>query len=259
MNILIIEDEPRTAKLLKEFIVAIDDTHTVLGICDSVESTVQFLQTTSQRAEPTPQRVDLLFMDIQLADGSSFDIFTKVSINIPVIFVTAYDDHLLEAFKSNGIDYILKPFHEKDIEQAFRKLDQIRSSLLLAPSLPARIQQALANRTQSSFLVKFREKMYPVAVRDIAAIALEKEVVYLYTYNKEKHAVFRPIDDIEAALDPQIFFRINRQMILNRDAILEMEPFFNRRVIVTLKIPTTDRPLVSRLKVTPFLEWIEKG
>jgi two-component system response regulator LytT len=259
MNILIIEDEPRTAKLLKEFIVAIDDTHTVLGICDSVESTVQFLQTTSQRAEPTPQRVDLLFMDIQLADGSSFDIFTKVSINIPVIFVTAYDDHLLEAFKSNGIDYILKPFHEKDIEQAFRKLDQIRSSLLLAPSLPARIQQALANRTQSSFLVKFREKMYPVAVRDIAAIALEKEVVYLYTYNKEKHAVFRPIDDIEAALDPQIFFRINRQMILNRDAILEMEPFFNRRVIVTLKVPTAERPLVSRLKVTPFLEWVEKG
>lgn len=259
MNILIIEDEPRTARLLKEFILAVDDTHTVLGICDSVESTVQFLQTTTNRVDTTTQRVDLLFMDIQLADGSSFDIFQKVAVNIPVIFCTAYEDHLLEAFKSNGIDYILKPFHEKDIEQAFRKLDQIRSSLLLAPSLPVRIQQALANRTQSSFLVKFREKMYPVAVRDIAAVALEKEVVYLYTYNKEKHAVFRPIDDIEAALDPQNFFRINRQMILNRDAILEMEPFFNRRVIVTLKVPTTERPLVSRLKVTPFLEWVEKA
>ncbi len=252
MNILIIEDEPRTARLLKEFILAVDDSHTVLEICDSVESTVQFLQTTTHR-------IDLLFMDIQLADGNSFDIFQKVSINIPVIFCTAYEDHLLEAFKSNGIDYILKPLHEKDIEQAFRKLDQIRSSLLLAPSLPARIEQALANKTQSSFLVKFREKMYPVAVRDIAAVALENEVVYLYTFNKEKHAVFRPIDDIDAALDPQTFFRINRQMILNRDAILEMEPFFNRRVIVTLKIPTTQRPLVSRLKVTPFLEWIEKG
>jgi DNA-binding LytR/AlgR family response regulator len=252
MNILIIEDEPRTAKLLKEFILAVDDTHTVLGICDSVESTVQFLGTTTHR-------IDLLFMDIQLADGSSFDIFQKVAVNAPVIFCTAYEDHLLEAFKSNGIDYILKPFHEKDIEQAFRKLDQIRSSLLLAPSLPARIQQALASRTQSSFLVRFREKMYPVAVRDIAAVALEKEVVYIYTYNKEKYALFRPIDDIEAALDPQTFFRINRQMILNRDAILEMEPFFNRRVIVTLKVPTAERPLVSRLKVTPFLEWVEKG
>jgi two-component system, LytTR family, response regulator LytT len=252
MNILIIEDEPRTAKLLKEFILAVDDTHTVLGICDSVESTVQFLGTTTHR-------VDLLFMDIQLADGSSFDIFQKIVINVPVIFCTAYEDHLLEAFKSNGIDYILKPFHEKDIEQAFRKLDQIRSSLLLAPSLPARIQQALVNRTQSSFLVRFREKMYPVAIRDIAAIALEKEVVYIYTYNKEKYALFRPIDDIEAALDPQTFFRINRQMILNRDAILEIEPFFNRRVIVTLKVPTAERPLVSRLKVTPFLEWVEKA
>ncbi|HUB60168.1 MAG TPA: LytTR family DNA-binding domain-containing protein [Puia sp.] len=252
MNILIIEDEPRTARLLKEFILAIDDSHTVLEICDSVESTVQFLH-------HTPDRIDLLFMDIQLADGSSFDIFQKTTVNIPVIFCTAYEDHLLEAFKSNGIDYILKPFHEKDIEQAFRKLDQIRSSLLLAPSLPARIEQALANRTQSSFLVKFREKMYPVAVRDIAAVALEKEIVYLYTFNKEKHAVFRPIDEIEAALEPQTFFRINRQMILNRDAILEMEPFFNRRVIVTLKVATAERPLVSRLKVTPFLEWVEKG
>jgi two-component system response regulator LytT len=252
MNILIIEDEPRTAKLLKEFILALDDTHTVLDICDSVESTVQFLQN-------TPHRIDLLFMDIQLADGNSFDIFQKVTVNIPVIFCTAYEDHLLEAFKSNGIDYILKPFHEKDIEQAFRKLDQIRSSLLLAPGLPTRIQQAFNNSTQSSFLVRFREKMYPIAVRDIAAVALEKEVVYIYTYNKEKYALFRPIDDIEAALDPQSFFRINRQMILNRDAILEMEPFFNRRVIVTLKVPTAERPLVSRLKVTPFLEWIEKG
>jgi two-component system response regulator LytT len=252
MNILIIEDEPRTAKLLKEFILAADDTHAVLGICDSVESSVQFLATTSHR-------IDLLFMDIQLADGSSFDIFQKIAVTVPVIFCTAYEDHLLEAFKSNGIDYILKPFHEKDIEQAFRKLHQIRASLLLAPSLPARIQQALASRTQSSFLVRFREKMYPVAVRDIAAVALEKEVVYIYTYNKEKYALFRPIDDIEAALDPQTFFRINRQMILNREAILEMEPFFNRRVIVTLKIPTAERPLVSRLKVTPFLEWVEKG
>lgn len=252
MNILIIEDEPRTARLLKEFIVALDDSHAVLDICDSVESTAHFLRTTSHR-------VDLLFMDIQLADGTSFDIFQKVPVNIPVIFCTAYEDHLLEAFKSNGIDYILKPFHEKDIEQAFRKLDQIRQSLLLAPSLPVRIQQALANRTQSSFLIKFREKMYPVAVRDIAAVALENEIVYLYTFNKEKHAVFRSIDDIESALDPAAFFRINRKMILNRDAILEMEPFFNRRVIVTLKLSTTDRPLVSRLKVPPFLEWVEKG
>jgi DNA-binding LytR/AlgR family response regulator len=252
MNILIVEDEPRTARLLKEFILALDESNTVIDICDSVESTVHFLQTTTFR-------LDLLFMDIQLADGSSFDIFKKVPISTPVIFCTAYEDHLLEAFKSNGIDYILKPFHEKDIEQAFRKLDQIRQSLLLTPSLPIRIEQAFGSRSQSSFLVKFREKMYPVAVRDIAAVALEKEVVYLYTFNKEKHAVFRPIDDIEAALDPQNFFRINRQMILNREALLEMEPFFNRRVIVTLKIPTAERPLVSRLKVTPFLEWVEKG
>jgi len=240
MNILIVEDEPRTARLLKEFIESVDEHHTVLEICDSVESTVHFLTT-------SPHRIDLLFMDIQLADGSSFGIFRQATVTAQVIFCTAFEDHLLEAFKSNGIDYILKPFHEKDIEQAFKKLDQLRSSFLVTRTL------------QSSFLVKFREKMYPVAIRDVAAVALENEVVYLYTFNKDKHAVFRPIDEVEAALDPQSFFRINRQMILNREAILEMEPFFNRRVIVSLKVTTHEKPLVSRLKVTAFLDWLERG
>lgn len=240
MNILIIEDEPGTARLLREFITAIDEDYKILAVCDSIEGTVAFLTTTTHR-------VDLLFMDIQLADGNSFDIFRQVTITAPVIFCTAFDTHLLDAFKSNGIDYILKPFHEKDIEQAFNKLLQLRNSV----SVP--------DRLQSSFLVKFREKMYPVAIKDVAVVALESEVVYLYTFNKEKHALFKTIDEVEATLDPQSFFRINRQMILHRDAIYEMEPFFNRRVIVNLKVPTTVRPLVSRLKVGPFLSWVEKG
>jgi len=251
VNILIIEDEPGTARLLKEFITAVDEEYKILAVCDSIEGTVAFLTTTTQR-------IDLLFMDIQLADGSSFDIFRQVTITAPVIFCTAFDAHLLEAFKSNGIDYILKPFREKDIEQAFAKLDQLRQSVLPDPATLTHIDQP-PPRLQSTFLVKFREKMYPVAVKDVAAIALESEVVYLYTFNKEKHAVFKTIDEVEGALDPQTFFRINRQMILHRDAIHEMEPFFNRRVIITLKVPTTVRPLVSRLKVGPFLGWVEKG
>jgi two-component system, LytTR family, response regulator LytT len=253
VNILIIEDEPGTARLLKEFITAVDEEYKILAVCDSIEGTVAFLSTTTQR-------IDLLFMDIQLADGSSFDIFRQVTITAPVIFCTAFDAHLLEAFKSNGIDYILKPFHEKDIEQAFNKLEQLRHSVLPDPASLAHISNSQPpSRTQSAFLVKFREKMYPVAIKDVAAVALESEVVYLYTFNKEKHAVFKTIDELESALDPQTFFRINRQMILHRDAIHEMEPFFNRRVIITLKVPTTVRPLVSRLKVTPFLSWVEKG
>jgi two-component system response regulator LytT len=241
VNILIIEDEPGTARLLREFITAVDEAHKILAVCDSVEGTVAFLTSTTER-------IDLLFMDIQLADGSSFDIFRQVPITAPVIFCTAFDDHLLEAFKSNGIDYILKPFREKDIEQAFNKLQQLRSSVLQGP-----------DRLQSSFLVKFREKIYPVAIKDVAVVALENEVVYLYTFNKEKHAVFKTIDEVESAMPSQSFFRINRQMILHRNAIQEMEPFFNRRVIVTLKVPTTVRPLVSRLKVGLFLSWVENG
>lgn len=253
MNILIIEDEPGTARLLREFITAIDEEYKILAVCDSIEGTVAFITTTTQR-------IDLLFMDIQLADGNSFDIFRQVTITAPVIFCTAFDNHLLEAFKSNGIDYILKPFHEKDIEQAFNKLEQLRHSVMPDLADPDRLGNGQGlTRPQSTFLVKFREKMYPVPVKDVAVVALESEVVYLYTFNKEKHAVFKTIDEVERVLDPQTFFRINRQMILHRDAIHEMEPFFNRRVIITLKVPTTVRPLVSRLKVGLFLGWVEKG
>jgi len=252
MNIVIVEDEPKTARLLKELVEAYAAGIKVVAMCESIETTIQFLK------EDGP-KIDLFFMDVQLADGLSFEIFKQVKIEVPVIFCTAFDHYALEAFKANGIDYILKPFGEQDIALALEKLYLWRGNTTLQhlsedllPSPP------VAKTYNTSFLVKFREKMFPVLVADIALISLEQDILYLYTFQQEKHPIFKTIDEAEQALNPQQFFRINRQMIIHRNAIREMEPYFNRKLILHLTINSKEKPVVSRLKVSPFLTWMEK-
>ncbi len=254
MNILIAEDEPKTAKLLKELIEEQHEGNKVVCVCDSIEGVVGYLNNKSEK-------IDLFFMDIMLADGNSFEIFKQVTIIAPVIFCTAYDDYILAAFKNNGIDYILKPFAEKDIENAFTKIKQIKKALAVSDEAAKQMAEIVRPPVvrQTAFLVQFREKMYPVQVKDIALVSLENEIVYLYTFDNEKHAVFKPIDDIEDVLEPSKFYRINRQMLVNKAAIIAIEPFFNRKVIVKTPVATQEKAIVSRLKVTPFLAWVERG
>ncbi len=252
MDIMIIEDEPKAASLLKEFVEKNDASNRVIHIADSIESAVSFLQGSKKQQ-------DLLFMDIQIADGLSFEIFKQVKIEAPVVFCTAYEQYAMEAFRSNGIDYILKPFEEKDIEAAFLKLERLRQVPRIDAGIADKLLQALGavKKSNTSFLIRLRGKMIPVPVKDVAAIVLENETPYLYHFNKEKHPVFKTIDEIDALLDNHLFFRINRQMIINRHAIRDIEPFFNRKVIVNLVVTTLEKPVVSRLKVTHFLSWVE--
>jgi two-component system, LytTR family, response regulator len=256
MQILIVEDEPKSAALLKEFIQNQLEQDTTFKITDSIESTAEYLQKHS-RKQP-----DLIFMDIQLADGISFEIFKKVVVMSPVIFCTAYEQYTLDAFKSNGIDYILKPFEEKDIAAALDKIKQLKKVMMMQENTIDKIINSLQTAPKSSntsFLVRFREKMYPVPVKSIALISLENEIIYLYTFEKEKHPLFRTMEEIAEVINASQFFRLNRQMFVNREAILEIEPYFNRKIIVKLNIPVSEKIIVSRLKVHEFLSWIEKS
>ncbi len=248
MNILIVEDENKTAELLKEFIEENEEC-LVVDICQSIENTVKYL-TRNQ------SKLDLIFMDIQLADGECFEVFDQIEVTKPVVFCTAFDEFMLKAFKSNGIDYILKPFQQKDVEAAISKMGLIKSSF---NDIDKCIQETTPTKKsyQNSFIVRSREKMIPLAVENIAFIHLEHEVVYAHEFNGNRSAIFKTINEIEDAISPENFFRINRQMIINRQAIKDIEPFFNRKVIVNLTIPVTKKPIVSRLKVTSFLEWVE--
>jgi two-component system, LytTR family, response regulator LytT len=253
MKILIIEDEQKTAQMLKRFIEW-HQNYQVVAICDSVESSVKYLR-------EHQQDIDVIFMDIQLSDGQCFDIFDEISVILPVVFCTSYDEYTLKAFKHHGIDFIVKPFSASDIRQTIAKVEALKGSFSSNSVENTTIKEVLAEKPtyQTSFLIRFREKIYPVQVADIAFINLDNEVVYLYTFKGEKHPIFKTLDDIENAISPEDFYRINRQMIVNRKAVKEIEPHFNQKVVVKLTISTPEQNLVSRLKVAPFLSWMERG
>ncbi|UOB18126.1 LytR/AlgR family response regulator transcription factor [Abyssalbus ytuae] len=252
MNVLIVEDEKKTAEFLKEIIENKPD-YIVVNICDSIAATVSYIQ-------KHQEKLDLIFLDIQLADGESFEIFNHIEIKVPVIFCTAYDEFVLKAFKYNGIDYILKPFKEHDIDHTLNKVHELKTSFLKKEIL---LNNGLKNLLspkktyQETFLVQFREKMVPVSVNDIAFIHLSFEIVTIYCFDGKKYPVIKTLDEIESSIDSSIFFRVNRQMIVNRYAVKEIIPYFNRKIIVTLQLPVPEKIIVSRLKVTPFKEWLE--
>jgi two-component system, LytTR family, response regulator LytT len=250
MKILIVEDEQKTALLLKEFIEW-HPTYSVVAICDSVEGAAHYLRLHQQD-------LDVVFMDIQLSDGQSFEIFDKVAVNLPVVFCTSYNEFTLKAFKNHGIDYILKPFDASDIRQTIAKVEALKGNFRAHTA--DTLKEVLTEKPsyQTSFLIRFREKIYPVPVSDIAFVYLENETAYLYNFKGEKHPIFKTLDEIEAAISPDQFYRTSRQMIINRKAIKEIETYFNQRLVVHLTVTTPEKPLVPRLKVASFLSWIEK-
>ncbi len=250
MKILIVEDEHKTALLLKEFIEW-HPTYSVVSMCDSIETAVPYLR-------QHQQDLDVVFMDIQLSDGQCFEIFDKISVNLPIVFCTSYDEYTLKAFKHHGIDFIVKPFSAMDIRQTIAKVEALKGRFT-AHTLNFRDVLTQKPTYQTSFLIRFREKIYPVLVGDIAFVYLENETAYLYNFKGEKHPVFKTLDDIENVISPDEFYRISRQMIINRKAIKEIETYFNQRIVVHLTVPTPEKALVPRLKVSPFLSWVEKG
>lgn len=250
MNILIIEDEAHTANLLQE-IIEQDDDFIVIEKLESVVEAVHYLG-------KYQKNIDLLFFDIQLADGQSFEIFKHVDVTVPVIFCTAYDEYSLQAIKNNGIDYVLKPFKEEEIHQALTKYKRLITNLQAKQATPIQFQAPVPKQYQQSFLTQFREKSIIKRVDEVALFGVENETVYLHTFTGEKFPLFKKMEYIESVCDPDQFFRINRQMLVNRAAVQAFEPYFNRKIVLQLKIKLNDNPIVSRMKVKLFKDWLEQ-
>ena len=250
MNVLIVEDESHTASLLQE-IIEQDDDFIVVEKLESVAETVRYLG-------KYQRNLDLLFFDIQLADGRSFEIFRHVDVFAPIVFCTAYDEYTLQAIKNNGIDYVLKPFKEEEIHHALRKYKRLLTNLQKKNALPVHFPAEPARQYQQTFLTQFREKSLVKRVEEIALFQVENETVYLYSFAGEKFPLFKKLEYIESVCNPEQFFRINRQMLVNRESILAFEPYFNRKITLQLKIKLEENVVVSRLKVTAFKDWLEK-
>ena len=248
MNVLIVEDESHTASLLKEIIEKNPD-FMVIQLLESVTETVAYLG-------KYQQNIDLVFLDIELADGQSFEIFKHIDVQIPVIFCTAYEEYTLQAIKNNGIDYVLKPFQEDEIAQALSKYTRLRSNF--QEKGPISFSTANPSAYQQHFLTQHREKSLVKKVSNTALFLLEHETLFLYTLDGERFPLYKKLEYVESVCDPQQFFRINRQMLINRTVVLGIEPYFNRKVVVHLSISLPEKAVVSRLKVSAFKQWLEQ-
>jgi len=253
MNVWIIEDEPQAAVVLSELIAEVYPAAHVSRIIESISQAVTHLS--ALKGQP-----DLIFMDIQLADGLSFEIFSRVEVRCPVIFCTAYDQYTLQAFKSNGIEYILKPVQEEDIRAAFAKVEKLKQAFAPNNELLNSIRGMFTEKKtyKSSILIHYRESYIPVPVEKIAVFVLENDVVQAWRFDQQKHAVFKTMDELESSLDPAYFYRINRQTLINRQVIQEIQPYFNRKMVVKTAVKLPEQLIVSRLKVSDFMKWLEE-
>lgn len=254
MNIIIIEDEYRAAKSLQNTLLKLDSQIKILGIFDSIEMTVETL---SKKMDP-----DLIFMDIHLSDGLSFEIFKHVKINCPIIFCTAFDQYMLDAFRNKGVDYILKPYTEEEIVLSLKKVTALktffqRNDLSKLEYLLKDIQIEKSN-IKSSFLVFKNQKYTTIQVENIAFFFIKNEITHLVTFDNQQYTINYTIGQIEDQISSKQFYRLNRQYLINFTAIAEMEHHFQRKILIRLKIETPDELLLIKEKKHSFFTWLEE-
>ncbi|RKR81951.1 LytTR family two component transcriptional regulator [Mucilaginibacter gracilis] len=254
LRVVIVEDEAVTARNLAYVLQSQEAGLTIVSTLSSVAEAVAWFN-------EYPNACDLIFMDIRLADGLSFDIFVRAAISKPVIFVTAYNDYAIRAFKNNGIDYILKPFDEQEIAKSLQKFKSLVAQNPQTGSntdvnlLMQQINQWI-KPYKRSFLVHFREKLIPVETLRIAWFYTANEIVYARTTDDRQYIMDFTMEQLEQQLDPQTFYRANRQFIVNRNAITEMDFFFNGRLLIKIKPEPDERILVSKARVPEFKSWM---
>lgn len=251
---VIIEDEQLIAKELANKISVVADDVTIIEFLPSLKTAKKWFM---QNAEP-----DLLFMDIQLSDGVSFELFEHFNLSCPVIFTTAYDEYAIRAFKVNGIDYLLKPVDEADLKKA---IDKCRSMVIERSAVPADMKQLMASLSmpqqvlyKEKFIVNVRNNWIPVDTKDIACFVRDN-LNYLYTFNGDKYILdYTTLEDIEELLDPRFFYRSNRQSIIHINAIQSVKPHENQKLSVFLKAPLKMELDISREKAPAFKKWFDR-
>ena len=253
MNILIIEDEHKAAKELERILLEIDGDLSIVAILDSVEQGISYLS-----KKPS---VDLIFSDIQLADGMCFEIYDQVAVTSPIIFCTAFDEYMMEAFDTNAVSYLLKPITSEKVATALAKYHQMKTAF--EPASAARtlgqIASQLTNVFKITLLVEHKDKIIPLRVKDIAYFYLDKTIVKITTLTNQRYFFASSLDEVERVLDPELFYRANRQFLINKDAIASIERHFSRKLIARLSHETPEAIVVSKAKASEFLRWLESG
>ena len=250
MNALIIEDEKAAVRNLKALLCDEAPDIEIIAVLDSITESVEWF-----RANPMPE---LIFLDIHLADGSSFEIFEHVDITCPIIFTTAYDEYALRAFKVNSIDYLLKPIGQSDIRKAIGKLRQLKAeSPVKEPDYSSLINVLKRQESyKTHFLVPVKgDKLLPLSVDMILFFYIHEGNVKAVVTDGKEYTFTQTLDELSDCLNPNLFFRVNRQYLISRKAVLDIDLWFNGRLSVNLMVPVAEKILVSKVRVSEFKEW----
>ena len=255
LRLVIIEDEPLLAERLQNELQRADPAIEVLTILPSIREALAWFETN----DPP----ELIFSDIQLLDGLSFEIFKRLSLQTPVIFCTAFDEYALEAFKANGIDYLLKPFTSEDIQKTLEKYQAITGPTSTAPEtsptdLYAQLDhviQQLKGKEQTTILIHLKDRILPIRRDEIALGLVENGMTYILTLEGKRYMVNDKLDQLHQRLGDS-FYRVNRQYIINREGIGSVSQFFGRKLLIEPSFTFQDKLVVSKANASHFLNWL---
>lgn len=251
MQVAIIEDESVARQHLQSMLTEIDSNITIAVTLDSIEASVKYF-------ESNPG-IDLVFMDIELGDGQSFDIFKSVSIESPIIFITAYQEHALKAFKLNSVDYLLKPVDKNELSSAiskYRKLHVAQKRKLHDNILSLLDKVENFGQGRSRYLAKSGTRLISVLTEDISYFYTKERLQFIKTIKGEDYIIDKRLDEIETELDPKTFFRVNRQFILNYNSIHKVHTWFSGKLKVAVQPEAYEEIIISRLKAAEFKKWL---
>jgi two-component system, LytTR family, response regulator LytT len=253
MNILVIEDEIEATKNILWLLQKTEPSAIVVGTIETVSEGIEWLKN-----NPQP---DLIISDIQLADGISFEIFDEVKVQCPIIFATAYNEYALKAFEVHSIDYLLKPIDEKAIIKAFEKYKtlKINSFEYISEKIGNIFRQNPTTEPsyRKSFLVRYREKMLPIKTESFTCSQTKEGLVYGKTMDDKSYVIENTLEELELQLPPNNFFRANRQFIVSRESIVEIEFYFNGRLLLKTNPVSSENILISKERVPVFKKWFE--
>ena len=252
MKALIIEDEVLAAQSLQKLIIEVSPDTEVITTLQSIEESVAWFD-----ENPMP---DLVFMDIHLADGSSFAIFEQVQITCPIIFTTAYDEYALKAFEVSSIDYLLKPINRNDLIRALNKYNNLVGEKTFNTQALNELVQKIgtSKKYKSCFLVPERDKLIPLPTANIAYIYIEDKLVKAIALDEHTYYMSQTLDEIMNQLSPDEFFRANRQFIVSRKAIKDLTIWFGNKLSLNLLVKVPEEIIISKAKVSEFKNWFSK-
>ena len=251
MRVVIIEDEWEASEHLSSLLHNIDPSIEIVTIIDSIHQSIEFFK--------KHQNFDLIFMDIHLADGISFEIFKDVELKSPVIFTTAYDQYAIKAFKVNSIDYILKPLIKGEIEQALNKFKNQKEQTTNQDLLHNLYQELTQKKNfKTTFLVQHQEALYPISTSDLAGFFIDNGIIKGSTFEGKSYIITHTMEQLEDELNPIDFYRINRQFILQRNSIKRIDYYFNGKLKIKTEPSFDGELIVSKSKASNFKKWLNQ-